>query len=626
MVDLGATVLIADDTEASRYSLRRTLEHAGFGVREAVNAAAALREAARNPDLIILDVNLPDRSGYEVCEILKANPKTARIPILHVSASFQESDNRSQGLERGADGYLTYPVEPRELIANVHALLRARRAEQLAVAYAQHWQTTFDAMRNGVALLDANGEILRCNRALGRLVGRPIRELLGRSCHDLFQVSAERSPFTRMKESGARETIEVSSEGWWLQIVADPFIDGSGTLGGAVYIVADETSRHQAEEELQRRAERLLEMDRRKDEFLAMLAHELRNPLGPIRNAVELLRISRGDTALAQRSEGIIARQVTHMARLVDDLLDVSRITRGRIQLRRQPIDLASLVQSVVATLKHVLEERKHTFELRLERAPMQVLGDPTRLEQVIANLLHNAAKYTDPGGHITLTLSSDGDEALVEVRDNGIGLTPEARDRVFEMFMQVDRSLARSQGGLGIGLTLARTLVEMHGGSITVASEGAGTGSVFTVRLPLLKTTVPAPNGVAASNGTTTTPARRRVLVVEDNIDSAQTLATLLTLHGHEVQTAYEGLAALAAAETFHPDVVLLDIGLPGMDGYEVARELRRRNPTGRTILVALTGYGQESDRRAAEEAGFDRHFVKPMPLDMLWELLDSM
>lgn len=617
-------MLIVDDTEASRYSLRRMLELAQFSVHEAVTGQAAIEKAAQNPDLIILDVQLPDMSGYEVCEILKADPRTAPIPVLHLSASFTESENRSQGLERGADGYLTYPIEPRELVANIRALLRAREAEQLALGYARQWQATFDAIQDGVALVDGDGTFVRCNLAMARLAGQPVNAMLGRNCHDLFSIPAADSPLTRMLQTGARQKAEMLVEGRWLHIAADPVAGDPRSRAHGVLNISDVSERHETQAELQRRADRLMEMDRRKDEFLAMLAHELRNPLAPIRNAVEVLRRAPENRVLSAQSLDVIARQVGHMARLIDDLLDVSRITRGRIQLRTEQVDLVRIIDRAVETLRPPLRERAHTLRCSLPPTPLMVAGDPTRLEQVIANLLHNAIKYTDPGGKIDLTLERQGADALLRVRDSGIGMTPDVLARVFDLFMQADGSLARSQGGLGIGLTLSKTLVELHRGGITVASDGPGKGSEFTVRLPILcdapscETSPPA----APRNGTS---VRRRVLIVEDNVDSANMLETLLRLHGHEVLSAADGAAALTVMDTFVPDLVLLDIGLPGMDGFQVAEQIRSRKSGRNIVLIALTGYGQEADRRRSAEAGFDYHFVKPIDLEELAQLLES-
>jgi two-component system CheB/CheR fusion protein len=378
--------------------------------------------------------------------------------------------------------------------------------------------------------------------------------------------------------------------------------------------------RKRLEQELQRRAEELADADRRKDEFLAMLAHELRNPLAPIRNAVHIMKLVAPADANLERARDVIDRQVQHLARLVDDLLDVSRITRGKIRLHREPVELAATLSRAVETSRPLLDARRHRLTVTLPPEPVLVEGDATRLAQVLANLLNNAAKYTGEDGAIGVRVEREGDEAVVRVRDNGSGIPAELLPRVFDLFTQGDRSLARSEGGLGIGLTLVKRLVEMHGGSVTGHSDGPGHGSEFVVRLPALeRSRAPAP-GDAAGSGR---PMPRRVLVVDDSEDAAESLATVLRIGGHEVCTAYDGPAALRTAEAFRPEVVLLDIGLPGMDGFEVGRRLREQTGMRRALLVAVTGYGQEEDRRRAEQVGFDAHLVKPADLSALERLL---
>jgi PAS domain S-box-containing protein len=362
--------------------------------------------------------------------------------------------------------------------------------------------------------------------------------------------------------------------------------------------------------------------DCRKDDFLAMLAHELRNPLAPIRNAVEIARlIGVGDAKLKWARE-VIDRQVTHMSRLVDDLLDVSRITRGKIQIQMQPVEVTAVVARAVETSRPLIEARRHELTVSVPADPIEIEADLTRLAQVIANLLNNAAKYTDEGGRIWLTVERQGDEVLFRVRDTGIGIPPDMLGKIFELFTQVDRSLDRSQGGLGIGLTLVRTLTEMHKGRVEAFSDGPGRGSEFVVRLPVLRPgSLPSPAKTA--DGRAHGPAARRILVVDDNVDAAESLALLLQIGGHEVRTAHDGPAVLSLAKTYLPEIIFLDIGLPGMDGYEIARRLRQQGETARALLVAVTGYGQEEDRRRSQEAGFDHHLTKPVNPQDLQSLL---
>ena len=365
------------------------------------------------------------------------------------------------------------------------------------------------------------------------------------------------------------------------------------------------------------------EADQRKNEFLSMLAHELRNPLAPIRNAVQIMGLQGSPPSTVQWAMEIIDRNVDQLVRLVDDLLDVSRITRGKIRLKPEPLDMAAVVAQAVELSQPLIESRRHKFTVSLPEEPVWVNGDGTRLAQVLANLLNNAAKYTDEGGRIWLNLVCENGDAVVRVRDTGVGIPPNMLASIFDLFTQVDRSLDRSQGGLGIGLTLARRLVEMHGGRVAVSSAGANQGSEFVVRLPVLAR---PPGPESAKNGDydpAAGAAPRRVLIVDDNVDGAQSLGLMLQLAGHEVCIVHDGPTALKTAPDFRPDVVLLDIGLPEMDGYEVARRLRELPELVDVLLVALTGYGQEEDRQRGREAGLHHHLVKPVDPSVLTRLL---
>jgi signal transduction histidine kinase len=383
----------------------------------------------------------------------------------------------------------------------------------------------------------------------------------------------------------------------------------------ATHVAGIAIQRHRADRALTARAERLAEADRRKDEFLALLAHELRNPLAPIVTAVEMLRAPGAPTETLARYVPVIERQVHQMRRLIDDLLDVSRITRGQIQLRRERMPLAAALACAVESARPLLTGRGHALTLALPDDPLEVDADPVRLAQVLANLLNNAAKYTPPGGHVNVCAAREGEEIVIEVRDDGLGIAPEMVERIFDLFVQTDAARGDSQGGLGIGLTLVRRLVEMHGGHVEARSAGLGQGSTFTVRLPAAR----GPTVIA----TPATPAAhmvaRRVLVVDDNADAAECLADALRAEGHDVHVEREGRDALTFVAAAIPDVAIIDIGMPGMDGYELARRLRAEHPGAPLRLVALTGYGQEADVRQARDAGFDAHLVKPADLRRL-------
>jgi PAS domain S-box-containing protein len=399
-----------------------------------------------------------------------------------------------------------------------------------------------------------------------------------------------------------------------VSLTVSPIRTDEGKIVGASKIGRDITQQKLIE------AERL-EADRRKDEFLAMLAHELRNPLSAINNAAQLIGKLETENELEWAKE-VVLRQVEHLARLIDDLLDVSRISRGKIVLRKEPIDLLPVVTAAVEAVRPLLEERKHELSVSLSNGGLRLEADPLRLEQILVNLLTNAAKYTNAGGRIALTARREGDQVVVRVSDTGMGIAPDLMPRIFDLFAQGDRTIARSEGGLGIGLTLVQKLAEMHGGSVTAESEGLGKGSEFTVRLPAL-TELPA--RAPASSGKLPRVARPgcRVLVVDDSIDNARGISRLLKLLGHDVREAHDGEAAIVMARTHRPDVILLDIGLPDMDGYQVVKQLRAEECCRDSLIVAVSGYGQPEDLRRAKEAGFDHHLVKPVDYDALMNLL---
>ena len=481
------TVLIIDDDEAKRHAVAKILRKAGYLIREGETGADALRLAAEKPALIILDVKLPDVSGFEVCQRIKEDPATAAIPVLHISTTFVDIEDRIHGLEGGADGYLTDVLEPLELVATVKALLRAQKAEEAAQISTKQWQVTFDAINDGVVLLDRNGRAVQVNSAMEGMLGKSWNDLSGQEIHNLLSIPPvpEDSPFLRMLDTGQREAVDLTLGDRWLRVTVDPIRDADGDINGGLCIASDITDRRRLEEELRRRAEELAAADRRKDEFLAMLAHELRNPLAPISNALEAIRLARSNAAATEEALNIARRQIGHMARLLDDLLDVSRFTRGKVHLRKVPVDLSTILRQAVETSRPLIEKSGHELLTSFPAEPVWLDGDPTRLAQIVANLLNNAAKYTDRGGRIALVADREGDEAVVRVRDNGIGLSAEMLPRVFDLFAQGDRSLDRSQGGLGIGLTLVRSLVQLHDGNVSVESCGPGQGSEFIVRLP---------------------------------------------------------------------------------------------------------------------------------------------
>lgn len=400
-----------------------------------------------------------------------------------------------------------------------------------------------------------------------------------------------------------------------------PLKNADGKITGAISCLYDMTERTALERKTREQAAALTDLDRRKDEFLAMLSHELRSPLAPISNAVQLLRMQKNEDPVQQQARNVIERQVGQLKHLVDDLLEVSRITSGRVQLRLERVDIGGIMRRAVETTRPLIAQRQHHLAVTLPPEPVWLHADAGRLEQVVVNLLTNSAKYTDEGGQIWLSAGRDGDVAQLKVRDTGLGIAPELLPHVFDLFTQAERSLDRSQGGLGIGLSLVQRLVGLHGGTVDVTSV-LGQGSEFTVRLPIAHSAAQQP-GKQELATPPQTDHHCRVLVVDDNVDAAQSMAELLKVSGHDVSLAYDGPSALEAATTLRPDVVLLDIGLPGLTGFEVARRIRLQPALAGMVLVALTGYGQEADRQRALESGFNHHVTKPANFDLFDEIL---
>jgi signal transduction histidine kinase/CheY-like chemotaxis protein len=400
-----------------------------------------------------------------------------------------------------------------------------------------------------------------------------------------------------------------------ISLTVSPIRDAAGRILGASKIARDISEQKRAEAGLR-------EADRRKNEFLAMLAHELRGPLAPLRYALEVVRLAADDPASVRAAAETMARQVGHLVRLVDDLLDLGRIERGKVELRKERVELGAVARQAVETVRPLCDAKDQTLAVTIGAEPIRLSADPVRLVQVLGNLLHNAMKFTSPGGQIGLAVERLDDSALVFVRDTGIGIAAEQLPRIFEMFVQAESPRDRSPGGLGVGLALARDLVEMHGGRLEARSAGRGQGSEFVVTLPLGEAPAERAGRVGAvPEGET---PRRRVLVVDDNRDTAAMLAKQLEISGHEARVAHDGAEALSLAETFLPDTAILDIGLPGLDGYELARRIREA-PWGQSmVLVAATGWGQPEDRRLSREAGFDDHLVKPVEPSALGRWLD--
>ncbi len=489
---------------------------------------------------------------------------------------------------------------------------------------------------HSIFTLDPEGRITSWNVEAERILGYTDAEALGQHFSFIFTPEdvSEGIPALELRtalEQGRAEDerwhMRKNGERFWALGIVTPTHDAQGRHTGFSKILRDMTDRKRAQDLLAQQAEALREADRRKDEFLAMLAHELRNPLAPIRTAADRLRLKVPHGSELHAVIDVVDRQTGHLVRLVDDLMDVSRITRGKITLHKSRTDLNPVVAQAVETARPLIDARRHDLSYTPPQEPVTVEADTTRLTQALSNILSNAAKYTENGGRIWLTSERDGGEAVVRVRDTGIGIAPEMLPKIFDLFAQANRSLDRSQGGLGIGLTVAKRLVEMHGGSLTAHSAGEGQGSEFVIRLPLVKEPGADAEGVRQVRGEPTGQAPRRILLVDDLVEVAEDMACLLReAFGHEVRTAHDGPTALRLAADFRPDLVLLDIGLPGMNGCEVARRLRQQPGLGDAVLVALTGWGQEEDRRKTKEVGFDHHLVKPVGLKELEPLLASL
>ncbi len=496
----------------------------------------------------------------------------------------------------------------------------------------QRIELLLDGVRDyAILLLDTEGRVLSWNDGATCLFGYQAPEVIGQPFSRFFVPEDVGFGQPEAEVHQATASGQLTLEGWqvrrdgtrfWGCSVITSLRDERGELKGFAKVIRDNTDRKQLEMELHRQAEELAEANRRKDEFLAMLSHELRNPLAPVLNSVHVLRQAPDDPSLVQFAGNMVERQVRHMARLIDDLLDVTRLTHGKVRLRTEPIELGAIAERAAEGVGPLMEERSHRFQLLPHDGPIWLEADPVRLDQILTNLLNNAAEFTDPGGNIEMMVARDGADAVIRVRDDGVGIAPVLLPRIFDLFAQADTSLDRGGGGLGIGLTLVKRLVTMHGGTVEVQSEGPGQGSEFTVRLPAL----PDPPADAATPFQAAGPAMTlRILVVDDNVDMAMSLSILLQLYGHTVEMAHDGSVALEMAQSRAFDVILLDIGLPSMDGYGVARGIRARGSDPRPFLVGISGYGFDADRRRAEDAGFDLYLVKPVDPQRLETLVEQ-
>jgi PAS domain S-box-containing protein len=572
------------------------------------------------------------RGGHDVGEWTYIGKDGTRMTVLLAVTAVSDPEGR-------VNGFLGIATD----------LTDRQRAERKLRSSEARFRRLVEANIFSVVFGDLGGNITDCNDAFLEMVGYSRAEMAAgklpwNSLITASSVAQLQNCRLELKRRGMCAPFELEcrhKHGRSLRVLMGiALLDESQPAHPGASVVAfclDLSERKRLEDELRKRASELAEADARKNEFLAMLGHELRNPLAPIRNAVKIMKQRGSEDPSLCWARDVIDHQVRQMGQLVDDLLEISRVTRGKVRLQKEVVDVAIIISYAVETSRPIIDSHRHRLSIALPSTPVQVEADPVRMAQVLSNLLNNAAKYTEERGQIRLAVSLEEDTVVFHVRDNGIGIPAEMLSSVFDLFTQVDRSLDRSQGGLGLGLTLVRSLVEMHGGTVQAASDGLGKGSQFSIRLPVwkpVKSPVQEPavlesdaaqdGGVASNAGSA--PRGRKVLVVDDNVTWAESLALLLGLEGHEAEVVHDGPTALQALRKFHYEVVFMDIGLPHMDGYEVARRLRHEPGLGQPMLVAITGYAEDEARRRSHEAGYDHHLVKPVDPEAILALLASM
>ena len=670
-------VLLVDDQVRNLEALQAVLHPSGCRLITAQSADEALLALLQHDfAAIVLDVRMPGMDGLELARLIKGRRRTRHVPILFLTAYLLDEKDVLRGYQAGAVDYLTKPLDPEILRAKINIFADLHRVSQaLAEANQQLQREVTERERVEEALRDANQQLevrveartaelvqahavmaaneerLRIALDAGRM-GTWELDAVRRTCHiDEVQCSLLGLPArTRsvpldtllsltypaddeMVRNAVEHALKTNSDNpgdysyefrivrpsdgvmRWLH-VSGRTIPNADAPPRRIGVTIDITDRKRDEQALQ-------EADRRKNDFLATLAHELRNPLAPIRNAVELLRM-RNPLPVDKRGPAeVIDRQTRALTRLVDDLLDISRITQNRLELRREPASLSAIVEGAVEASRPLIDAGGHVLDISIPEEPIVLLADVTRLSQVLSNLLNNAARYSDKKGRIHVEVRREAADAVVRITDEGIGIPATMLHRVFDMFVQVDRAHERGRGGLGVGLALSRQLVEMHGGRISAHSPGPGLGSTFEVRIPIVAEVEASTRAVVKEDLPTT---RLRLLVVDDNRDSVDSLSTLLRLMGNDVHMAFDGVEAVHAVQSLRPDVVLLDVGLPLQNGFEAARMIRSE-PWGRdVVLIALTGWGQEQDRRRSREAGFDHHLVKPVDPRVLMNLVTEL
>jgi PAS domain S-box-containing protein len=654
-VTTPATILIVDDREANLLALEAVLEPLGEKLVKARSGREALRFLLHEDcALILLDVQMPELDGFETAALIRERERTRYTPIIFVTAVRREEEEILKGYANGAVDYVLKPFAPEAMTAKVRFFLDQHRRELTLRQEAEERTRERDELERRERLARAEADAHREHLyALFRKAPAAITILRGPDlvfvlANPKFEELIERKDLVGKRgreaipEPEAAPTWDIlqnvlhtgdpylgteypalwgrSGEGRtrYFNFVAQPTKDVNGAMDTVMVHAVDVTDTVAARQKTEALARQLLDSDRSKDEFLAVLGHELRNPLAPILTALHIMRLRATDDA-TERERAVIERQVSHLSRLVDDLLDVSRATMGKIDLRRERVDVATAVARGVEMARPLIESKGHQLAVSVPVGALFVDGDVVRLAQVIGNLLHNAAKYTDPGGHIELAGAIDGADVTIRVHDDGQGIPADRLPAMFELFVQGDQPPDRSQGGLGVGLALVRSLVQLHGGRIDARSEGPGCGSEFVIRLPAV------PERQARRPERRAPPQQgrkpRRVLIVDDDVDATEMLAQALTAAGHEVREEHDGTSALVAAAQFQPDVVLLDLGLPGMDGIEVARRMRSYPQLGEVRIVALTGFGQGSARTRSAAVGIESLLVKPVDMQTIMD-----
>jgi PAS domain S-box-containing protein len=672
--DEKVNILLVDDQPANLVALEAILLPLGQNLIKATSGTHALRHLLQEDfAVILLDIQMQGMNGFETAQLIRGRDRSRHTPIIFLTAYESSSFPPTRAYSLGAVDYLIKPLVPEVLRAKVAGFVELyrktvqirRQAEQLRELQRKEFERELAARAReqeerfrlivenirdyAIFLLDPEGNVLTWNEGAERILGYRGEEILGQPSARFFTPEDIAAGLPQRELHTAATAGRSTDDNWlvrkdgnrfWASGVTTALRDGE--VRGYVKILRDLTERKALEDQLRQRAGELAEAARHKDEFLAMLAHELRNPLGPILNSIHLARQPAATGPILEQALDMMERQTRHLARLLDDLLDVSRITEGRVHLRPERLDLARLVRVTAEDRRHTLEQAGLALTVQAPETPLWVRGDRTRLAQVLNNLLDNAAKFTDRGGRVEVRLAAGGATAVpaggastadtavappggavLTVQDTGIGIPAEMLPRLFDVFTQGDRSLDRSRGGLGLGLAVVRGLVELHGGRIEAASGGPGKGAVFSIHLPTESepaALAQAPSGPPARGG-----KHLRILVVEDNRDAATSLSLLLESAGHEVKVAHTGPEGVRLGEAWKPDTVLCDIGLPGMDGYDVARALRANPATARARMLALTGYGADEDRERSRQAGFNGHLVKPVDPVELQQILSA-